>query len=117
MQRYQALLERKHAGTMLISPFDLMATGERLSGAGQITRCPGKLPGCRGRSAPGLGPGQRAAGHRVHPRHGLRRGVAVPAGEQGRGPAHLRSEMPQGTTTQAAATAYAALLNPAEGFQ
>jgi len=25
--------------------------------------------------------------------------------------------MPQGTTTQAAATAYAALLNPAEGFQ
>ena len=51
MQRFQALLEKKHAGTLLISPFEVGAE-ERVQPAGQCRCSVGALPGPCWRRAP-----------------------------------------------------------------
>ena len=67
LQRFEALKQGKHAGTLLITPFDLMAEQARVSGAAKGVRRLAALPRRGGRDAAVVGEGKSASAGGVHP--------------------------------------------------
>lgn len=116
-QRYQALLERKHAATMLVAPFDIMAQPQGFHSLGHATEVLGTYQGAVAATRQSWA---RANADKVR---GYIRSFAG-ALEWLRDPRNkeeaLRiflAHMPPNTTPLAADTAYRVLLSPREGFQ
>ena len=117
LQRYNALLERKHAGTMLISPFDITAQAQGFHVLGNASQSLGSYQGVVGAVRQGWA---RANASRVQ---GYIRAFSdavdwlyEPANKAEAIRIFL-ANMPPNTTAQAAETAYRALLSEREGFQ
>jgi ABC-type nitrate/sulfonate/bicarbonate transport system substrate-binding protein len=115
LQRYEQLLEKKHAATMLISPFDVLA---KARGMNVLADASGSLG-----SYQGLVAGVRRSWARQNPQvvtgyiRAYRRSLDWlydPANKQAALDLFLRN-VPN-STPQAAATAYGVLLDPRTGF-
>lgn len=117
MQRYTALLERKHAGTMLISPFDITAQAQGFTVLGNASQALGNYQGVVGavrqswaRANPGKVEGYvRAFSDSVEWLYNpSNKAEAIRI---------FLANMPPNTTAQAAETAYLALMSEQDGFQ
>lgn len=117
LQRYQALLERKHAATMLVAPFDLMARQHGFNTLGNAGEVLGKYQGGVAavrqgwaRANPGAVSGFiRAHAQAIdwlHDRRNKDEAMRI-----------FLAHMPPDTPPQAAQTAYRALLEGKESYQ
>jgi len=117
MQRYGALLERKHAATILVAPFDLMAQAQGFERLGKATEVLGHYQGVVAavRQSWAQSDADRVIGFiRAH-------AAAIEwlydARNKDEALRIFLARMPEATTVPAAETAYGALLSPEEGFQ
>jgi len=117
LQRYQALLERKHAATILVAPFDAMAQAQGFNRLANATDELGHYQGVVAAVRQGW-----ARAHPDHVRSYIR--AHAQAVDWLREPRNkdeaLRiflAHMPPNTPPQAAETAYRALLSGSESFQ
>jgi len=117
MQRYGALLERKHAATILVAPFDLMAQAQGFERLDKATEVLGHYQGVVAAVRQSWA---RADADRVI---GFIRAHAdaiewlYDARNKDEALRIFLARMPEGTTVPAAETAYGALLSREEGFQ
>jgi len=117
LQRYGALLERKHAATILVAPFDLMAQAQGFECLGKATEVLGHYQGVVAAVRQSWAQANRdkvSAYIRAHA--DAIEWLYDPRNKEEALRIFL-SHMPQGTAAQAAETAYGALLSRDEGFQ
>jgi ABC-type nitrate/sulfonate/bicarbonate transport system substrate-binding protein len=117
LQRYQALLERKHAATLLVAPFDLMAQAQGFQRLGHASEVLGHYQGVVAAARRSW-----ARDHAVEVKGYIRAHAdAIDwLGDAANKPEALQifmAHMPAGTPPQAAETAYRALLSGDERFQ
>lgn len=115
MQRYQALLERRHAGTMLISPFEVQAEAHGFRVLADAARMLGAYQGLVGATRRGW-----AERHRAEVIGYIRGTVDAlswlyDAAHRDEAIALLRSNVPT-MSEQVAASSYRVLLDPTGGF-
>ena len=116
LQRFNALLEKKHAGTMLISPFEVQAEAQGFNRLANASDALGSYQGLVGGARKAWADANRDAV--VGYIRAFSEAVDWLYAPQNRSEAIaiFRKNLPQ-ATEQAASTAYGVLLSPKDGFQ
>ncbi|ROZ79814.1 ABC transporter substrate-binding protein [Ramlibacter sp. WS9] len=117
MQRYESLLQRKYAASLLLAPFDLLAQQQGFNVLGKADEVLGPYQGAVAAVRQGWGR-SNASQLTGFIRSGVRAidWLQDPANKEEAQRIYL-SRMPPGTPPQAAATAYRAILVDAKGYQ